>query len=243
MAVRRALYLARLRRLGVDGRVIPLLAFLRDGWGWRYLAPGIAVAAARVAEIDRRSLRPSRIHIPADLEDVAAQPPSEEEPAYTGALFEGRLNVLSSVLYGRPYPGTSIAPYVRELVALLPEMGIPVDPREVDEGERLGERMSEIRREWGLTPREVAAWIRDAGDNAAERGRLFLRGLVRAMRQLYRRPDVRSSSNPMSWFGTPRHELREILRHETGRPTISQTLASAIVWATYAAELRRRAEA
>src|SRR4051794_26911641 len=33
-AVRRAVYMARLRKRGVNGRVLPLLLWMRDGWGW-----------------------------------------------------------------------------------------------------------------------------------------------------------------------------------------------------------------
>lgn len=40
-SLRRLEYLGRLRRRGVNGRVLPLLAFVYDGWGWEHVLPAV----------------------------------------------------------------------------------------------------------------------------------------------------------------------------------------------------------
>src|SRR5690242_18725194 len=50
MAVRRAEYLGRLRRRGVSGRVLPLLAFVYDGWGWEHIRGAIGAAVQQGTE-------------------------------------------------------------------------------------------------------------------------------------------------------------------------------------------------
>jgi hypothetical protein len=219
--------------------VIPLLLYLRDGWGWRNIAPSVANHVGRLAQIDRQSMHARRIRDLADLEDLAAQPGSIDEPARTGAVLEARKYMLSSLLYGSPLEDSSMGPY---LGLLLDEFG-KTTSRSVGEPMTDVEQraLEDTRREWGLAQHELDSWLLTIDEATADRGRKWLRRGVVLLRPLAAEWQLGSSSNPLSCFGKPKAEVRTEFRRETGRPTLAAVLSGWLAQSIFAAELARRA--
>jgi hypothetical protein len=242
MAVRRARYLARLRRRGIDGRVLPLLAYIWDGWGWETIAPAVARAMRRSAAIDRRSLRPHLIRDRADIEDRAAQGPSEAEPPHTGTTLEARKYILSALLTGAPMDGTSPRGFAEDLLKQVARLlGENPSADEIVAGSAFGEQVAHARRAWGQTPTGVADWLLRIDPETAARGRTRLLAEARLIRRIIRASGERGSSNVLSWCGTGPTELRQQLRATTGRPTPALMIGSWLAQEIFAAELERRA--
>ena len=237
MAVRRALYLARLRHLGVNGRVLPLLAFIRDGWGWTQILPTLQHAAARSWEMERRSLnRPTRVQAVVDLLDNVDPGRSDSGPFdWHTETLPARQFVATAVWTGRPAAGTTMIPAAIALTRTVTgsaELDVVLMTA-------LGEAIEARRRELGLASRDRPAWLATLDPTAVARGRRILRAQLGAFRRAVRLRGKTGSANPLTMFGESRIGLEQRLRQETGRPTASLFLADRIGEAMCAGALLR----
>ncbi len=234
-AVRRALFVARLRRLGVDGRVLPLLAFIRDGWGWATILPKVQRAAARSWELDRRSLnRPTRVQAVVDLLDNADTGRADSGPFdWTTETLPARQFLATAVWTGRPAAGTTMIP------ASLALLRTVAGSAELDVGgmTAAGEAIEARRRELALPARDVPTWLAALDPAAVARGRRVFRAQAQAYRRLVRQQGRTGSANPLSMFGESRRGLARWLRQQKGRPTASLLLAGRISEAMFAGAL------
>ena len=240
-AVKRAEYQARLRKLKVDGRTLPLLSYIYDGWGWRHIADFVGRSIHRIASHEHRSIRPDRFRTDSDIEDVAAQPDNIESSAYAGATLEARKYVLSVIAGGVPAVGYTAAPMSPELISLVERaVGARADHVAVAKQVSLAERVPEARRQWGMTPLKLGDWLQSLDDETAERGRQSLLANGMAFRQFMSAGAGSPSAGPLTMFGSSRTELRQRLRTAPGRPTGAQLLSAWLGQEIYAAELLRR---
>jgi len=241
MAVRRVALLARLRRLRANGHVIPLLAFLGDGWGWQEIRGEVAEAVRRQALVERRSLnRPSRVRQEHDLLDNVDQSQPTDSPVPAEQLRRARRWLASVIWYGRPSPATDVGPYLLGFSDAIDEItgGHKPDPLELRHRQELVERLKKRRDELTLTPTDLADWLATLDNQFVERGRRLLRGQVREFRHLLRHGGpLKGSSNPLTEFGKGKEELAAELRHSPGRPTAAQLLATLIGQAMFMAAI------
>jgi hypothetical protein len=232
MAVRRAFYVARLRAHGVDGRVIPLLAFVRDGWGWPYVRDVVATAARRSALLDRAHMnQPGRVRSMDDLIDNAEQAGWSGDPQMAEAGLDFRKALASALWYGKPAPGTSMTPAVLALLKPLGAAGF-LEASEVEGTRSALEALAARRAAVGLSAEELVPWLVSRSDDEVEAGRQALRALLHAARtiqvrvQRFKGSAIGRSTNPMTLCGDP--DVRLWLRSQPGRPTPASTLALAI---------------
>jgi hypothetical protein len=224
-AVRRAVYIARLRRLGVDGRAIPLLAFLRDGWGWDHIQRHVGDAVRRGAAIDRRHVnRPSPIRSENDLIDNLEQFDWTGPDDQRSAALAFRKWLVSMVYQGAPVPGADPVPYVKALMADLVAAGILPPVEDTEEAAAALRIIAQKRVDLNLSSAAVPAWLETLDPDDVERGRRATRKLIWAVRipmhrslRLARAKTHPGSSNLLSFFGTK--QLARWLRTQTGRPT------------------------
>ncbi len=241
MAVRRALYLARLRRRGVNGHVLPLLAFLWDGWGWEQMLPAVQTAVSKGGDIDRRALRRAgRVRSPEDLLlNVDAGAHEGVDLDYQSVVLPARGAIASAVWFGGASEGTSVVPFELALRRMLPGLP-PPDPTEEGALRRLGETLETRRRVFGLATADVPAWLATLDAAHVARGRRILRAQLRGFRLVARRAGLGRASSPLNAFGTPRDQLAADLRRLTGRPTaahmLSELIAAAMVEAALLAD-------
>lgn len=246
MAVRRAIWISRLRRRRVDGRVLPLLAFLRDGWGWESIRGEVAKAVRRQAEVDRRSFnRPAPVRRDGDLIDNVEQR-AENDAARAYLRF-----VVTANFWSAPDAGADPLAALLPLVDGLREAGLissAVSPRELEGALK---EITRARRDLGLSARQFADLVDDSDASTGQAGRVALLGLARSMRRVVRM-SARSrltgewappSFNVLTVFGLNRTELRDDLRHSTGRPTAARLLAVAIANGIYVAMAMDRTRA
>lgn len=237
MAVRRALYIARLRHRGVNGRVLPLLAFIRDGWGWTQIRPTLQNAAAWSWEMDRRTLnRPTRVQAAVDLLDNAdtGRPDSGPFDWHTVTL-PARQFLATAVWTGRPAEGTTMIPAALALTRTV--MGSAA--LDIVQMTAVGEAMEARRRELGLAARDLPAWLATLDLAAVARGRRVLRAQLEGYRRVIRMAGRSGSTNPLTMFGETRIGLEQSLRQRSGRPTASLFLAGKIAEAMVAGALLR----
>jgi hypothetical protein len=241
MSVRRAIYLARLRLRKTNGHVLPLLAYLRDGWGWPLISADVALAAERAVASDRRALKAKHIRDEWDLEDAAAQGVGPADPSFIGAELAFRRYLLSMEWRGVPASDTTAIPFADLLARrIAAALGEEVDQAEIAQASARAAQIEEVRRSWGMGPREIPEWLRSMRRETAERGRLRLREEVRIVRRLGRKFGV---GNPTTLSGMSPGDLWEFLRRNPGRPTPAQVLGAWLAQEIYTAELERRADA
>lgn len=214
-AVRRAVYLYRLRRRGVKGPLLRLLLFLEDGWGWESVKPICTEGLAKFVAIERsplarrvRTLTPSAADfvLPDATEGVFVD---EGVPRFTWGMG----------FFGQPLPGGSLQ---RLFGAFAAVYGEEVDPDDVAEIERV---LSFSRLTWS----HALSVIAEADSEAAEVGRQRFNDLRRRLRRLQWRylqthGQRDTSANPLSLCGTAPEELRSGLRSLPGKLTPAQCL-------------------
>ncbi len=240
-AIRRAEYLARLRSRGVNGQVLPLLAFVADGWGWPEVLPRLQLAAKKGWEIDRRSLtRRGRVKTQRDLMlNVDTGAPDDSPLDWRGALLPAREAVVTGVWFGAPADDRSVVPFARALAHLIP--GLSASP--VDDGliVELGAKIEGRRRARPLSAAEVPAWLETLSASDITRGWLVLHGLLLGFRRILRALG-QQSANPLNLYGESPAAVAAFLRRQTGRPSASLALGGVIVQAMYLANYIEDAE-
>ena len=241
-SVLRAIYVSRLRRLGVSGRLIPMLAFLRDGWGWRYIRDDVADAVRKGAAIDRRSMIRRACSTMSDLIDNVEQRSDLHTPN-SRPYVEFRKYLATAIWSGSPAAGTSglagLSLLADELVALH-----LISEEEARDIGPLAADLERARTEHGISTSEFAEVLLTLDDDEAARGRNMTLAWLNWMRKVLRRlahgtaqSEVRT--NPIAFFGHER-ETAVFLRQQPGRPTPADMLAATIAQGLFDVSVLRR---
>jgi hypothetical protein len=243
MAVRRALYMARLRKPrvnghGVNGHVLPLLLFLRDGWGWKHILPRLMAATARSWELDRRYLnRPWKVQTDADLlSNAEADGPWQQLPQAEAFLLF-RQWLWSMLWYGEPASGTMAVPAMLETLPAV--LDVEVRPRERVELEVLARGWEQKRAALNLAAKNLPAWLLTLDSVAVERGRRCFCRYTRELRR-EKQKELRGKhggTNPLTLGGMSPSEIAADLRKYRGRLTAANMLACAIAQAMVIAQM------
>jgi len=226
--VRRAIYLYRLRRLGITGDLLRVLLFLRDGRQWESVRPvaheGFTklIHATLIPARPHRSTPRSRAHDAQDFGPIAKISGIDVGISPATAAF-----VWGLLLDGKPARGGTIVPLIRQLSGALDPTCGPIDEAKAKEVERL---LVELR----VTRENLEDAAERAVAGTADRARRRLRWLFLLVRRLVhnsmKREGVGSrSSSPLGAFGIPPKEFANELRSFPGRLTPAQLLAGLLV--------------
>ncbi len=191
-AVRRVIYMSRLRQRAVNGHVLPLLLWLRDGWGWERIRPAVAAAARRAMDEDFRHVKGPRklLTEPAVLHSIEAQTRyrfAAQSDIDLDAAIAFRQKQATETLFG--IPSTSVTDYdLPRSVLLLQALGADTvsswfgadDPAAAVAGGH-GNELSLVLELFeeslaGLAPtrRTIESWLSSLDAVMVERGRHFL---------------------------------------------------------------------
>lgn len=232
-AVRRALYLYRLRKRGTQGDLLRVLLFLHDGRGWDAVKPICLLGLTKLVRIQGRAVTGRLRHpTPTNLDFLA-----EEFAAGEFASSEVARFVWGLGFFGQPLPGGSLLPLFEALRSVL---GVGYAGDEIEAGERMLARLG-LSWEGALALVEAA----DAAQAAAAR-RQFLasvrhwRGVYQAYLQQHGHRG--QSTNPLTLCGRPGGDLQAAFRSLPGRPTPAQLLAALLVPFLVLEGLRRSGE-
>lgn len=248
MSVRRVFYMARLRRRRVNGHVLPLLLFLRDGWGWRRIQPTISEAARKAWEVDRRYLNsPARIHeglSPTQARNNVLMNTSEAKrwreanPPEDVGLARKWLDTMR--YFGEAAPGTSLVPFFTHTVPKV--LGLTLGPQQREEVALLTRQMEERRAGLNLSAADVPDWLATLPEATVEQGRIIFLGQVRLLRRHAQQEGNTASpcggSNPLTFGGCKPTKIAQELRKSPGRVTPAQLLGCMIAQAMVIAAMQ-----
>lgn len=232
-AVRRAIYLYRLRRRGAQGDPLRVLLFLHDGWGWEAVKPICLAGLAKVVRIQGRAVTGRLRHpTPTNLNLLAEDFAEREFASPAVARF-----VWGMGFFGQPLPGSSLLPLFEALHAVL---GVGYAGEEVEAGERMLARL-------GLSWEGALALVEATDAARADAARRQFRAAVRRWRGVYhaylqQHGHRGRSTNPLTLCGQPSGELQAAARSLPGRPTPAQLLAALLVPFLVLDGLRRSGE-
>ena len=237
MAVRRALYLTRLRRLDVSPRSVALWVWLHDGWGWEAALPIVQAQVRRSALATRRELNsPMRVRSPLDLRDNVDVGVSSVTGGldYRQEFLPARYYLAETLWGGRAGEDATMIPALLAMMRATPELA-PRGEADLREVADIGALVEGRRNELGLRAIDVPEWLGQLDPAAVERGRRLWWMQFSAFRQLGQRTGRRE---PPRLLGYPdRGALAAALREKSGRPTTTLVLAEAIAGAMFAAHL------
>ncbi len=229
MSIRRARRMARLRQRGVNGKVLPLLLFLADGWGWLGILPGLQEACAKSGELDRRHMgRHGRVRTRDDLVDNASQVEEWMDRPDWREIRQFRTWLYTASWFGDPEPGSNPTGITMATLRDLP--GPPVAPEQLAELEVLSRRAAATRAALLPPATEMDDWLASLDPASVERGRVVFWRMVRLARWL-RRLGGLPGSNPLTLGGMTPAQIAANLRASPGRPTPAQILGACIVQA------------
>jgi hypothetical protein len=229
-AVRRCLYVARLRKAGADGRIIPLLSFLRDGWGWAHIRGAVINAATKAVEVDRRQVaRMGRFTEPRGLMELVDTGQHDGPLDWKTEILPVRQYLATASQFGKAAENTST---VHGMAALFDSLGISTSQGQREKARELEDR----RRESGLPAEQLPQWLSHAEDPLAQLGRAVFLQQGADFRKFARAHKL-PNSNPLMLLCGSKSELREMLRSQTGRLTPAQFLAAWIGQCIFAAAL------
>lgn len=234
-AVRRAVYLYRLRRLGVNGRVLPLLLWLRDGWGWGVILPFLQESMRRMAQSELRALnKPHRVRTMGDVLDNVEQDDSWRDAPYPDAVLSYRKWIRSMLVFGVPAPGSSpVEALAKSFPALL---GMNLTAQEQAELAMIVDMDRRTREKMGVALRDMPAWLATLDGAAVEKGRTCMVWAVRTLRRNSARDWAQykaenphaTSTNPLTLGGRGRADVNALFREMPGRVTAARFLATMI---------------
>ncbi len=219
-AVEQAVYLYRLRRLGVQGPLLRVLLFLRDGWGWEDVQPVCVAALRKLMRVQGRKVTERlRAPNPTNLDFLADEFAEEEFRTAAHARF-----IWGTGFFGEPLPGGSLQGLFTDFRQVY---GLPAAP-EVDQ------MAEQLIASLGLSWEGALAAVEAADVATAEAARqavlAMLRQLRRHQQRYQRQHGIRGrSTNPLTLFGCSREQLQQMLRALPGRITAAQLLASLLV--------------
>jgi hypothetical protein len=237
MSVRRARRIARLRRRGVSGHVLPLLLFLADGWGWPQILPSLQAACAKGWLLDRQHMsHPHRVRTRDDVLDNAEQDESFADRPDADAIRAFRTYAYSAIWEGRPDGRGSVAPLA---TTTLPNMlGLQLTPKHRQAVEHLAHEAEAARAALGVPSSEMGPWLATLSPGDVEAGRQLFWRYVKAVRLGNAdKADPGKSTNPLTLGGLRSTDIAASFRSEPGRPTPAQLLGLMIVFAMHTAKL------
>jgi hypothetical protein len=230
MSVRRARRMARLRKRGVNGHVLPLLLFLADGWGWEHILPTLQRAVDKAWRLDRAYLnQPTRVRTPDDLLDNAHDVEMWIGRPNHRTVVDLRSWLYSQGWYGETHGNGSPVPY---MTTMLPKsLGLDLPAESQDAARVQGRAYVDRREALHLPASGVAAWLETLTPEAVAQGRIMFWYMVRMMRQQHHKAAMAGSSNPLTLGGESAAEIGAYLRGSTGRLTAAQMLGAFIAQA------------
>lgn len=229
MSVRRARRMARLRKHGVNGHVLPLLLFLDDGWGWAQILPDLQAAAAKSWALDRAQMnQPTRVKTAADLRDNAQQTEEWAGDPRQPAIADFRTWRSEQAWFGQASGASSPVPFLVDVVPSMLGRERSAEQRETELARAAA--LVQWRAALHLPGADVGAWLARLDPAAVERGRVLFWQGVQAMRRLRRTAGL-PGSNPLTLGGLSPAELAAFLRGSPGRFTPAQVLGGCIAQA------------
>lgn len=236
MGERRAVYLYRLRKLGVNGRALPLLLWLRDGWGWEHILPTLQDAIRRVADAELKALnKPNRARSMPSLLDNVKQDETWRDYPHPDAVLSWREWLRSLLVFGRPAPGTSPVDFITQSLPDL--LGLEITLQQQAQWQQLARMDQQSREAMGVPLRGMPDWLATLDSAAVEKGRRFFLVGLRELRRhswqhradFFRDNPTATSTNPLTLGGLPAPEITALFRQSPGRITAAQGLAACIV--------------
>src|SRR5262249_53907564 len=221
-AARRAVYLYRLRKLGLRGDLLRVFLFLRDGQMWPGVRPIAEKGTRKLIHATLIPARPrwsNRKSLPYDAEDFSLGARIGTTPV--GIRPEMAKYIWGVLLYGQPAKGGTMVPaFLRTMCAL----GIQFD-------ETAAHLVEEATTQLGATADRVIAVVEEADERSADPARRSLRRVVYLLRRLVRKYMKRElvgprSSSPLGGFGIPPEQWASTLREFPGKLTPAQLLAA-----------------
>lgn len=217
-AVWRAVYLYRLRKRGVQGDLLRMLLYLRDGWGWEQVQPLCLTGLEKALRAQGRGIT-SRVRRPAptptNLDFLADKLAADESTSPTLARF-----IWGMGLFGQPLPDGSLLPFFE---AFRTEFGVG----SAEHGRVVEQHLAHS----GLTWARVLDLVRAADATQADAARRWFLASMRSFRGVYHgylqlHGHRGQSANPLTLCGLPRVSVQETFRSLPGRPTAAQLLAA-----------------
>jgi hypothetical protein len=226
MSVRRARRMARLRKRGVNGHVLPLLLFLEDGWGWEKILPDLQAAVEKSWMLDRAYLnKPTRVRTHQDLLDNAQETEARVGHPDHAAIKDLRAWLYGHSWYGEPLGDASPLAFMTDTLPTL--LGEEVSVSNAAEMVSRAEDYIERREALHLPTNQVAGWLAILDAESVERGRTMFWMTLRVIRQHGRRSGL-PGNNPLTLGGVSPSQIAAYFRSSTGRLTPAQVLGACI---------------
>ncbi len=219
-AARRAIYLYRLRRKGLQGSLLKVFLFLRDGWGWESIRP-LCVTGLKKAV--RAQKVPVRQHLRGQPTPESLEFLMEDLTNVYQAIDLVKL-VLGMGYFGSPLPGGTFQPLVEGIQKVY---GVAFEPIGLA-------KMEQAYFDSGLTWDQIIQLVNNADDAQAEKARMIFKSFVSWLRCLqqdyYAKQGIsHQSTNPLTSCGRSSKELADGFRAFPGaRLTTAQALAALI---------------
>jgi hypothetical protein len=224
--VRRAFYLYRLRKRKVEGKLLRVFLFLRDGRGWEEVQPICLDGLIKLIEHNKIPVRkqikkPEPKSIESTLDDILAGIKPKHRPKKRTALFIWGLG-----FFGRPLKRGSLKLLAYAVGKLI--LGRKPEPRNpiVEQFEVAQQLIAASGLDW----KDIIGLIKNADSRQADLARRRFIGFLKEFRgwlhaEHNRLGLKRQSSNLLTWGGRSTAELGEVFREQSVRLTPAQLLA------------------
>lgn len=227
LAVRRAVYLYRLRSRKVTGDLLRVILFLKDGWGWSEVKQ-ICLAGLQKMILVQSS--PVRKHLrkptPSNVEFCFDEIAEETDTNPKTEAF-----ILGMGLFGKPIAGGSL----QHLFSTFQPFFIPDgNSKGKDFFKTLTTLTEQFIVELGFTWEDLVKLVKTADDAVANKARLHLHQQRREFRQMLRKHNTlngihNGSTNFLTFCGQSEKSLKAVFRTIPQRITVAQLLGSCLV--------------
>jgi hypothetical protein len=215
--VRRAVYLYRLRNLGIDAAVIRVLLFLRDGWGWESVKP-LCIAGFKTF-VDFQTAPVRRRYRKPDKEDVRDLLLRDAPTKPKLALFNYGLGY-----FAEPLKGGTLQEFFGQVKSFA---GIN------DDSDDLFKPVEQFFAECGFTYERAIKVIAESTEEDFQLARPFFRDVMHSMRgavfqhwKISHEP--RQSTNLITLCNANKAELQILFRKHLKKITLAQFLAAGL---------------